>query len=123
MINYFHDRHVVLHFSDTPELDELVVLDAQWLIDICKMVITVTPVECQDKAFRKHWLALERKGVLHIELVRHVWKDHIPEKETIDGLLGMLEKFSLVCRWTQPDGLEVCESTPTFLSHILTLSA
>ena len=100
---------MVLHFSDTPELDEVVVLDAQWLIDICKMVITVKPVECQEEAFRMHWQALEREGVLHLELVQHVWKHLIPEKETIAGLLLMLEKFSLVCRWTQPDGSEVCD--------------
>ena len=107
-MNYFHDHHVVRHFSDTPELDQLVVLDAQWLIDICKMVITVKPVQCQDSAFRKHWQALEREGVLHLELVQHVWKDLIPEKDTITGLLLMLEKFSLVCQWTQPNGSEVC---------------
>ena len=116
MINYFHDRHVVLHFIDTPELDRLVVLDAQWLIDICKMVITVKPWQCQKEAFRKHWQALEREGVLHIELVRHVWKDLIPEKETIVGLLLMLEKFSLVCRWIQPDGSEVCIMVSLLLS-------
>ena len=118
VINYFHDRHVVLHFSDMPELDRLVVLNAQWLIDICKMVITVTPLECQEEAFREHWQELERKGVLRIELVQHLWKKLIPEKETIVGLLLMLEKFSLVCRWTQLDESEVCHGVLASLSYI-----
>ena len=118
MINYFHDRHVVLHFSGTPELDRLVVLNAQWLIDICKMVITVTPLECQEEAFREHWQELERKGVLRIELVEHVWKDLIPEKETIVGLLHILERFGLVCQWTQSDGSKVCVNALASLFYV-----
>ena len=120
VVNYFHDRHVVLHFSDMPELDHLVVLDSQWLIDICKMVITVKPWECQEEAFRKHWQTLEREGVLHLELVQHVWKDLIPEKETIAGLLLLLEKLGLVYRWTQPNGVEVCEGVCASLSYTCT---
>ena len=110
MVDFFHDRHVVLHFSDVPELDKLVVLDHEWLISVLTKVITVKPYECQDKAFQKHWQALEREGVLHLELVQHVWKDLVPEEETIDGLLLILEKFSLACRWTQADGSQVCNT-------------
>ena len=108
IINYFHDRHVVLHFDDTSELDKIVVLDNQWLIDVFKMVITVRPLQDQVKGFEEHWTALEREGVLRYELVQHVWKHLTKNKAAIDGLLSLLEKFSLACRWTQPDDSEVC---------------
>ena len=108
VVNFFHDRHVFLHFDEVPELDRLVLLDAQWLIDVFKQVITVKPYECHKKEFEKHWKTLEREGVLRKELVQHVWKDFITDKETIDSLLSIMEKFGLVCRWTRPDGSEVC---------------
>ena len=108
VVDFFHDRHVALHYTDTPDLAKLVLLDAQWLIDIFKKVITVKPRECQSPQFRKYWRVLEREGVLHLELVEHVWKDLVTEKETIPLLLSILEKFNLACRWTKPDGTVVC---------------
>ena len=120
VVDFFHDRHVALHYTDTPDLAKLVLLDAQWLIDIFKEVITIKPWQCQEKEFEKHWQALEREGVLHLELVQHVWKDLIPEKETIACLLLILEKFDLACRWTRPDGSEVCDLQSQYCFIFLT---
>ena len=105
VIQFFHDRHVVIHF-DTPQLCKLVVLDHKWLINIFKEVITVKAWE-EQKGFQEHWEELEKKGILHRELVQHVWKKLIPDKETIDQLLSLLEQFGLACHWTQPDNSEV----------------
>ena len=105
VIQFFHDRHVVIHFG-TPQLRELVVLDHKWLIDTFKEVITVKAWELQE-GFEGHWKELENKGILHRKLVQHVWANLIPDKETIDQLLSILEQFGLACRWTQPDNSEV----------------
>ena len=105
VMQFFHDRHVVIHF-DTPQLYKLVVLDHKWLIDAFKEVITVKTWEEQE-GFEDHWEELENKGILHRELVQHVWEKLIPNKETIDQLLSILEQFGLACRWTQPDNSEV----------------
>ena len=105
VIQFFHDRHVVIHF-DTPQLYKLVVLDHKWLIDTFKEVITVKAWEEQER-FEEHWKELENKGILHRELVQHMWANLIPDKETIDQLLSLLEHFGLACRWTQADNSEV----------------
>ena len=105
VIQFFHDRHVVIHF-DTPQLYELVMLDHTWLIDTFKEVITVKAWEEQER-FEEHWKELENKCILHRELVQHVWENLIPDKDTIDQLLSLLEHFGLACRWTQPDNSEV----------------
>ena len=107
VINFLHDRHALLHFSTPPELDQLVVLDRQWLIGLFKRVITVQPHECQEPAYRDQWLELERDGILRLELVERQWKDLIPSQGSVSRLLLLLEKFSLSCRWTQADGSEV----------------
>ena len=36
LLNFLHDKRILLHFDDTPELNRLVVLDPQWLIDVFK---------------------------------------------------------------------------------------
>ena len=109
VVDFFHDRHVILHYDTTPELNQLVVLSHQWLIDLFKDVITVKPKSCRrkkaGKGIKDHWKALG-VGNLHRDLVKHVWKDRIPEEETIDSLLEMLQKFSVICK-KQKDQQEV----------------
>ena len=34
LLNYLHDLRSLIHFDDSPQLDNLVVLDPQWLIDV-----------------------------------------------------------------------------------------
>ena len=43
LLNFLHDKRILIHFNDTPELDKWLVLDPQWLIDVFRMVITVRP--------------------------------------------------------------------------------
>ena len=43
LLDFLHDQRILIHFSDTVELNKLVVLDPQWLIDVFKAVITVNP--------------------------------------------------------------------------------
>ena len=103
VVDFFHDRHVALHYTDTPDLAKHVLLDAEWLIERFGKVITVPPKECQLK---DHWEQLEEKGELHPKLVEDAWKDL--DEETITWLLSILEKFGLACPWTKSDGTKVC---------------
>ena len=36
VLNFLHDKRILIHFGETPELDKLVVLDPQWLVDVFK---------------------------------------------------------------------------------------
>ena len=99
MMNYLHDLRCLIHFDDPPELNELVVLDPQWLIDVFKKVITVKPYNSGEKKFLKLWCKLEKEGILDEKLLAHAWGPLFNSKETSESLLGIMEKFSLLCPW------------------------
>ena len=98
LINYLHDLRSLIHFDDSPDLNKLVILDPQWLIDVFKKVITVQPAhQCPEKKLVELWLKLEEEGILDENLLVHVWKPLCEDKDTCDSLIGIMEKFSLLC--------------------------
>ena len=100
LLNYLHDIRSLIHYEDTVKLNTLVVLDPQWLVDVFKKVITVKPYDPQEKEFLHLWRELESKGVLDEKLVAHVWGPLSEDKETLESLIGIMERFSLLCPWS-----------------------
>ena len=98
VLNFLHDLRVLIYFDDNPELSELVFLDIQWLIDVFKNVITVRAFR-EEKNFAHLWERLEIEGILEDELLKHVWNSLIPQRETHESLIAIMEKFSLLCPW------------------------
>jgi len=97
LLNFLHDQRILIHFDDTPELNNLVVLDPQWLIDVFKKVITVKPYDYKERKFKELWRQLETTGILEEELLEHVWSPLFDCEETCAGLIAIMEKFSLLC--------------------------
>ncbi|PFX12864.1 putative serine/threonine-protein kinase pats1 [Stylophora pistillata] len=106
LLNFLHDLRVLIHFDDSPELSDLVILDTQWLIDVFKSVITVRSYDSEEKNFADLWLKLEKEGILEEKLLKHVWNSLIPQKETHETLIAIMEKFSLLCPW--PSSQDSC---------------
>ncbi|XP_031567289.1 uncharacterized protein LOC116302196 [Actinia tenebrosa] len=102
LLNYLHDSKTVIYFEETKK----VFIDTEWLVKVFTKVIEVRPVEKRD-GFDESWDKLEEKGVLDRALVEHVWKGLVDERNTIDSLLLIMEKFSLICRWNTSEGEEV----------------
>lgn len=99
LLNFLHDLRILIHIDDTPQLNKMVILDPQWLIDVFKKVITITPYEKKEAKFTQAWLKLERTGLLEEKLLQHVWGSLFDNKETCDILIAMMEKFCLLCPW------------------------
>ena len=97
LLNFLHDQRILIHFTDTPELNRLVVLDPQWLIDVFKEVITIRAYHGKEKDFKKLWCKLEKEGILEEKLLDHVWGPLFDSKETPESLIAIMEKFSLLC--------------------------
>ena len=97
LLNFLHDLRHLIHFDDTKELNDVVVLDPQWLIDVFKEVITVRPYSSKHKRFVDLWCQLERDGILEEKLLKHVWSSLITRTETFEWLIAIMEKFSLLC--------------------------
>ena len=103
LLDFLHDQRILIHFSDTPKLDKLVVLDPQWLIDVFKKVITIKPYDRKEKKFEQLWRKLAERGILEEKLLRHAWDTLFDNKETVESLIEIMEKFSLLCLWPSSD--------------------
>ena len=97
VLDFLHDKRILIHFNDSPELDKLVVLDPQWLVDVFKKVITIPPYDSKENEFEDLWDKLQKKGILDEKLVHHVWRTLSFDKKTTESLLKIMEKFSLLC--------------------------
>ena len=106
LLNFLHDKRILIHFDDTQELDKLVILDPQWLIDVFKKVITVKPHDPEEEDFKELWGKLQEYGILEEKLLEHVWESLIDSKETTESLIAIMEKFSLLC--TMPSSDDSC---------------
>ncbi|XP_015775516.1 PREDICTED: uncharacterized protein LOC107353686 isoform X3 [Acropora digitifera] len=103
LLDFLHDQRILIHFSDTVELNKLVVLDPQWLIDVFKAVITVKRYDQQERGLNDSWLRLEREGILEEKLLKHAWCSLVKELHTFESLIAIMEKFSLLCCWSSSD--------------------
>lgn len=117
LVNFLHDNRVLIYFDKPEELDNLIILNTQWLIDVFKQVIAVVPKECQHRKFCNDWKRLETEGLLTKNLALHVWKDLIRETKTVDHFLSVMEKFCLLCRYPAENGEEVFLVPSMLMSH------
>ena len=63
MLGFLHDQKVLIHFNETLELNNMVILDPQWLIDIFKKVISVKRYEPTEYILEQFWLKLPETGL------------------------------------------------------------
>ena len=99
LMNYLHDLRSVIYFDDNVHLSKVVILDPQWLVDVFKKVITVRPYDPKEKKFLELWSKLESEGILDEHLLAHVWDPLLKDKQTSESLIGIMERFSLLCPW------------------------
>ena len=103
LLNFLHDQRIVVHFSGSPELERMVILDPQWLVDVLKKIITVKRYEHSEKEVESMWLKLEDTGVLDERLIDHAWRDLFDNQESRDSLIAILERLSLLCSLPSAD--------------------
>ena len=101
ILNFLHDQRVLIHFSESPELENMVILRPQWLIDVFKEVITVKSWQDVDENFEQLWCNLEKNGVLDEKLLDHAWRDLLDKQEPTykSSLISIMERFNLLCPW------------------------
>ena len=101
MLNFMHDQKILIHFNKTPELNNTLILDPQWLINIFKEVITVKRYEPTEGIVEEFLLKLQDTGILDERLLDHKWKSVIDmySKDTCKRLIAIMERFSLLCPW------------------------
>ena len=99
VLNFLHDQRILIHFSETANLEKMVILSPQWLIDIFKEVITVKRFKQTDETVARLWRNFEKTGILDVTLLNHAWRPLSDNRETCENLISIMEKFSLLCAW------------------------
>jgi len=105
VLRYFHDRRVILHFSQIKSLKNLVILSPRWLAKLFSYVITAYSY-IRGKGFDEAQQRLVKYGILHEGLLQHMLdKFHtdypsvikVTKKQVVDILLC----FHLIARITR----------------------
>ena len=101
LLYFLHDQRILIHFSESPELENMVILRPQWLIDVFKEVITVKSWQDVDENFEQLWCNLEKNGILDEKLLDHAWTDLLDKQEPTykSSLISIMERFNLLCPW------------------------
>ncbi|XP_070564331.1 uncharacterized protein [Ptychodera flava] len=112
MLQFYHDLGVIIYYGGSGAVDEslqnTVILKPQWLVDVFKRVITVKDIDKQWPTFIDSWTKLDQAGILEDRLINHMWRDVLEQKNT---LLGLMEKFDLLCERIPPKYLSSGESS------------
>ena len=99
LLNFLHDQRIVIHFSGSPELERIVILDPQWLVDVLKNVITVRRFKHTEHPIKDLWIQLEETGILDEKLIDHAWRDLLDNQENHKSLIAVMERLSLISPW------------------------
>ena len=99
LLNFLHDQRVLIHFTESPELENMVILSPQWLIDVFKKVITFKGWEDVEEDVEELWRNLEDHGILAEKLLDHTWRHLFVDQENRKSLIAIMERFSLLCEW------------------------
>eukprot|EP01047_Picozoa_sp_COSAG01_P047861 COSAG01_NODE_4611_length_4879_cov_9.632845_3_plen_851_part_01 len=96
---FLHQLGILMYF-DEPGLDDIIVLDPQWLVTaatriICEFSIHFLPEhEAAMKTMSKSWNALKKRAELNIELLTPLWPEH--DDDAKRQLLQLMAKFGLI---------------------------
>ncbi|XP_063960177.1 uncharacterized protein LOC129267159 [Lytechinus pictus] len=116
MLKSHHDTgHIIYHKGC-----ELIVLRPQFLNSIISNIITVFDDKKVGSKMSNHYKELCNKGILHIDIIKDVWKEHKGEGAQLEDIIDMMIKFDLICEIpdTNTDDGErrffvPCRSSPT----------
>lgn len=97
LLNFLHDKGILMYFKDTPKLNTIVILNLQWLTGVFRKVLTAPPHERIERKSIKLWGKLEENGILDKKLLRHVWRPFFDGRNTWESLIDIMEKLCLLC--------------------------
>ena len=92
-MQFLHNENIVVHISEDPDLKNLVVLDAAWLVKLFTNVLTVPEVSSWGSPISQAWQALRKTGKLQFDKLPNPLDDH-SEKE---ALKKMMVNAGLIC--------------------------
>ncbi|XP_065890274.1 uncharacterized protein [Dysidea avara] len=132
VLKYFHEKRVILYFSEVKSLKNLVILSPRWLAKLFSYIMTAYSYK-RGKGFDESWKRLTEYGILHESLIQHMLdKFHSDYPSTIEiakqQVVDILLHFHLIARitkeaWFSEEGYpSLPESGDTFIVPSLVLN-
>ena len=119
ILRYFHNKRVILHFSQVKSLQDLVILSPRWLVKLFSYVITAHTFATMGCDLDKAWKRLTKHGILQEDLLEHMLKkfhSDYPSAVSISyqQVVDILLCFHLIARITKEAFFseEGCPSLP-----------
>ena len=126
VLEYFHTKRTILHFSQIESLKDLVILSPQWLAKLFSYVITAHSYITEGTELDDAWKQLTENGILRENLLVHMLDKflsdypitvHITKQQVVDILL-CFHLVALISReaWFAETGYpSIPESGDTFI--------
>ena len=119
ILKYFHNKRVILHFSQVKSLQDLVILSPRWLVKLFSYVITAHTFVTMGCDLDKAWERLAEHGILQENLLEHMLRkfhSDYPSAVSISyqQVVDILLCFHLIARITKEAFFseEGCPSLP-----------
>jgi len=105
VLKYFHDKRIILYFSEIKSLKNLVILLPRWLAKLFSYIITACSFK-RGKGLDESWKRLTSYGILHENLIQHMLdKFHSDYPSSIEiakqQVVDILLHFHLIARITK----------------------
>ncbi|XP_069126661.1 uncharacterized protein [Argopecten irradians] len=118
MLEFYHDLGVLVYFGGSGTMDNLlrntVILNPQWLVEKFTRILVAKQTEDKWDMMKEKWRLFQEKGILEDALIDHLWVDVIDQKPV---LLGLMEKFDLVCQRSPDLSLSQSNGGHKYLSY------
>ncbi|XP_050403283.2 uncharacterized protein LOC126819343 [Patella vulgata] len=105
LLEFYHDLGVIIYYGSSSLVENVlrntVILNPQWLIDMFRRFIVSRSSQDQWNLMEDKWKRLELYCIIEEPLIDVLWHDAIPQKYM---LLGLMEKFDLLCKRIPPSG-------------------
>jgi len=99
MLALFHELGMVLHFTGTDALNQIVIIQPQWLIDKIGCVIKDPdihdfPSSVQESGLTEELNTFLESGIISKDLVQHLWRG-----EQVDFLVDLMRRTLILSDW------------------------
>uniref|UniRef100_A0A6S8E7N8 non-specific serine/threonine protein kinase n=1 Tax=Aplanochytrium stocchinoi TaxID=215587 RepID=A0A6S8E7N8_9STRA len=108
MLQLFHDLGMIIHFTSTPTLNDIVTLSPQWLIDGLSKIIRDRELhkynakKIRDVGLEDEVQKMFEEAIVSLDLMEYFW-----EHNTVEFLIDLMKRTLLISDWAfdgQHDG-------------------
>jgi len=99
-LNLFHERGNIIHLTATQALNEIVVVEPQWLIEMLGLLIRDSSIHVTEERFEKVGLADDFQSTFQTGITTRDYLDFIWTNQPVEFLLDLMKRTLLLSDWS-----------------------